>query len=71
MGEAEWRGNSPDLNPIEYLWSILKGKLDETESAINLNELSNRLESAWASIDRNILENLVASMPQRIKSASN
>ena len=30
--KAEWPGNSSDLNPIENLWSILKGKLDETES---------------------------------------
>ena len=27
----KWPGNSPDLNPIENLWSIFKGKLYSTK----------------------------------------
>ena len=27
LDSLEWPGNSPDLNPIENLWSLLKGKI--------------------------------------------
>ena len=35
-----WPGSSPDLNPIENLWSLLKGKVDEFESVTTTNELN-------------------------------
>ena len=35
--------NSPDLNPIENLWSILQSKLDTMDLATNLNILEKQL----------------------------
>jgi len=29
---TEWTGNSPDLNPIENLWNLMKKKLSEKNS---------------------------------------
>ena len=60
-------GNSPDLNPIEHLWSILNDKLEKFEQATMYSKsLEKNLEKAWASISDDILDKLVCSMPQRM-----
>ena len=63
----EWPGNSPDLNPIENLWSILKDKVSKMENVTKIEDLIFQVKKAWADIDPQILENLVASMPSRIQ----
>ncbi|KAI6647524.1 hypothetical protein LOD99_8790 [Oopsacas minuta] len=64
--KAEWPGNSPNLNPIENLWSILKDKVEEFEQASTVNNLIKNLEKAWSDISGNVLQNMVSSMPRRV-----
>ena len=60
--------NSPDLNPIENLWRILKQKVS-LKKFNNFRELQNATIQAWATeITKNLCEKLVSSMPSRIKS---
>ena len=65
--KEEWPGNSPDLNPIENLWAIVKGKVDEMRQPSDIDTLVKILKKAWSQIDPDILTNLVADMPNRIK----
>ena len=58
-----WPPNSPDLNPIENLWAILKSKLDSMERATNINMLEKQLLLAWKEISPDTLEKLIAGMP--------
>jgi len=62
-----WPTQSPDLNPIEHLWDVLKRKVRKHKPhSKNLNELMVVLEEKWYEIEPEILENLVESMPRRI-----
>lgn len=63
-----WPGNSPDLNPIETLWGIIKRRLSEFDIS-SKKELIHQVIKLWHR-DCSISETcskLIASMPDRIK----
>jgi len=62
----DWPSNSPDLNPIENLWAIVKRSV-ELRRPKNLSELEVFLGEEWGKISNSLLINLVNSMPQRCK----
>ena len=69
--KADWPGNSPDLNPIENLWSILKDRLSKLPEFTTINSLVSNLKKEWAGINPAILQNLAADMPNRIREVIN
>jgi transposase len=50
----DWPSNSPDLNPIENLWSVLKRNV-ELRQPWNIGELESFMEEEWSKIPQNIL----------------
>lgn len=63
----EWPAQSPDLNPIENLWSIVKRRLGQYDSApTNMTNLWERVQDEWNRIPKEVIENLVESMPSRV-----
>ncbi len=62
----DWPANSPDLNPIENLWGIVKRKMRDTRPN-NADELKATVKATWASIPPQQCHKLITSMPRRIE----
>ncbi|GET51429.1 IS630 family transposase [Rhizophagus irregularis DAOM 181602=DAOM 197198] len=60
----DWPSNSPDLNPIENLWAIVKGNV-ERRMPKNLNELESFMAEEWSAIPDTMIKNLAGSMKRR------
>ncbi len=62
----DWPANSPDLNPIENLWGIVKRKMRDTRPN-NTDDLKGTVKETWASIPPQQCHKLFTSMPRRIE----
>jgi transposase len=64
----EWPSNSPDLNPIENLWGIIKRRLGEHEHPPRgVLELWERFQVEWEKVEPELCQNLISSMPNRMR----
>jgi len=61
-----WPANSPDLNPIENIWGILKSAV-EKRAPKTLDELEAIVLDEWTKIPKQTILNTIQSMPTRIK----
>ena len=63
-----WAPQSPDMNIIENLWTLLKQEVAKLPAATNREELKEMILSAWKNLGRrrDALKNLCDSMPRRV-----
>ncbi len=62
----DWPSMSPDLNPIEHLWGILKRKVEERKVS-NIHQLRDVFMEEWKRTPVATCESLVNSMAKRVK----
>lgn len=71
-----WPPYSPDLNPIEHIWWALKVRVFEmfpdvaastSKSEYARQRLESCLQAAWATLDKELFDNLYQSMEARIE----
>ena len=59
---------SPDLNPIEELWSIVESSLRKRKpQPSNVHELEEMVKEVWEEIPKELYHKLIRSMPKRIQ----
>ena len=64
----KWPAQSPDLNPIEHLWSHLKRQLSAYEApAAGIHELWEWVQVEWEKIPPRVCVELIESMPRRVQ----
>lgn len=62
----QWPPMSPDLNPMENVWALVKAKLRGRHFGSQA-ALEREVIAAWQGMDHKVLLSLVESMPRRMK----
>ena len=62
-----WPPNSLDLSPPENVWSIMATAVYADPEPQSLQALKHHLRKAWKSISLSTLQNLIGSIPNRLK----
>ena len=63
-----WPLQSPDMNPIEHTWALLKYRLNQYQNLPSgMVELWERIATTWNEISKQECLNIIDSMPDRIR----
>ena len=60
----DWPSSSPDINPIENLWGLVKRNVEKRKPR-NLEDLKVFMVEEWENISDEVINNLVRSMRTR------
>ena len=61
-----WPANSPDLSPIETVWSILKQELSKKNNSC-LDDLRNNILDIWSKFPNELCEKIIGEFDEKIK----
>ena len=64
----DWPARSPDLNPIEHVWAILKRHVRRHLCPSDgLDRLESLIKEEWDRVDQQVIKNLICSMSARVR----
>ncbi len=70
VNRISWPANSPDCNPIENVWAILKERLKEN-TKLNVTSLAHHLLKEWKSLPSEFARKLAESCTRRCQAVIN
>ena len=65
----KWKANppeSPDLNPIETIWRLVKQRLKNRGLIRDVTELRRAIEEEWDKITLEEINKAISTMPERV-----
>ena len=65
-----WPANSPDFNPIENLWGIVKRRVEELQPQ-SVDDLIKISFDTWENVTQQEIQNLISSVPNRLLACIN
>ena len=66
LQRMNWSALSPDLNPFEHIWDLLRRRLDNRSfEPQSINDLSEILLQEWDAIPQVAISNVISSMRRR------
>jgi len=68
---SDWPAQSPDLNPIENIWRMIKYSLAKRSVARSVVELDRQIQQEWDVVTQETIQTLIESMPHRIAEVIN
>ena len=60
-----WPSMSPDLNPLENVWALLKAKVEE-KNCKTIKQLKAKIIKEWKALPDDYAANLINSLPKRL-----
>ena len=65
LDRLEWPPYSPDLNPIENVWGIVKQQVNKCDLS-KISEVIAKVKEIWSELDLKVIENVIQNMPIRL-----
>jgi DDE superfamily endonuclease len=67
MKILDWPPNSPDLNPIEHIWSYMKKVIAQYSEVSSAEEMKRIVRDMWKSFRDEEWGKLIESLPERME----